>query len=181
MYNVCVRKMYLDRRELRLHRLILVLFGLWGSGRGVEQERMSCHLQTGPLLSRLWSQCLLLAGLWGRLWVGYMSEGASGKRSERTMYGLSFTASLLCASATRRFASAIRRAMSSGMGGDGDAAFDADADATLDDAGIGVGAAVAGAELDADADFFIAAILAAISALFWAMRASADSFEHARD
>lgn len=96
------------------------------------------------------------------------------------MYGLSFTASLLCASATRRFASAIRRAMSSGMGGDGDAAFDADAEATLDDAGIGVGAAVAGAELDADADFFIAAILAAISALFWAMRASADSFEHGR-
>ena len=38
------------------------------------------------------------------------------------MYGLSLTANLLCASATLLLASKIRRAMSSGIGGDGDAA-----------------------------------------------------------
>ena len=55
--------------------------------------------------------------------------------------------------------------------------MDADVDATLD-AGTGEGAAVGCTELDADADFFIAAILAAISALFCAMRASAESYIH---
>ena len=82
------------------------------------------------------------------------------------MYGLSFTASLLCASATRRFASAIRRAISSVMGGEGLAAAEPEADA-----GVGVGTADGVPE----AVFFIAAIFAAISALFWAMRASAES------
>ncbi len=82
------------------------------------------------------------------------------------MYGLSFTESLLCASATRLLASAIRRAMSSVMGGEGVAV----ADAAPDTVG-GVGAADDAAE---DV-FFNAASLAAISALFWAMRASADN------
>ena len=82
------------------------------------------------------------------------------------MYGLSFTASLLCASATRRFASAIRRAISSVMGGEGLAAAEPEADA-----GVGVGTADGVPE----AVFFIAAIFAAISALFWAMRASPDN------
>ena len=78
------------------------------------------------------------------------------------MYGLSLTASLLCASATRFFASAIRRAMSSAMGGEGVAVVDA-----ATDAAEGVAAA--------EDVFFSAASLAAISALFWAIRASPDN------
>ena len=95
----------------------------------------------------------------------------------RTMYGLSFTASFVCASATRRFASATRRCMSSPGAGDAEcevdsrcgvlaglglATADADADAETD----------TGAELP-DAPFFMAAIFAAISARFCAMRSAA--------
>lgn len=82
------------------------------------------------------------------------------------MYGLSLTANLLCASATRRFASATRRARSSDTDGGVPVAGGA---------GLGVEAAAADAALDAP--FFIAAILAAISAFFCAMRTSADSYE----
>ena len=72
----------------------------------------------------------------------------------------------------------MRRAISSGIGGEGDAAVEAEAETDLDAAtdtteGVGAAEGVAGAL------FFMAAILAAISALFWAMRASADCCCHA--
>lgn len=71
----------------------------------------------------------------------------------------------------------MRRAISSVIGGEGEAAAEAEAEADLDGAaddkdGVGTADGVAGTP------FFIAAILAAISALFWAMRASADDCCH---
>lgn len=93
-----------------------------------------------------------------------MSTALQARLLERTIYGLSFTASLLCASATRRLASATLRAISSVKASDADVGG---ADTTALDAGM--------AFWEAIAPFFIAAILAAISARFCAMRASADS------
>jgi len=81
----------------------------------------------------------------------------------RTMYGLSLMASLLCASATRRFASATLRAMSSFIEGD------AGVEMILGFAGEALGKVDltgAGATM-APSDFVvIAATFAAISALF---------------
>ena len=73
------------------------------------------------------------------------------------MYGLSFTANLLCASATLLFASATFRERSSEGPGEGDAAWDGAA------GGVGTGLGVATAA--PGRFFFIAASLAAISAL----------------
>lgn len=86
------------------------------------------------------------------------------------MYGLSFTANLLCASATRRFASATRLARSSfGAGveaGDPECEFAG---------GVETGLGVAKADDEPDAvgpPFFMAAIFAEISARFCAMRSA---------
>jgi hypothetical protein len=75
------------------------------------------------------------------------------------MYGLSLTASLLCASATRRFASATLRARSSAGAGEPDCDG-----AELWTGGVATGLGVAA--LNVGAPFFMAAILAAISARF---------------
>ena len=88
------------------------------------------------------------------------------------MYGLSFTANLLCASATRRFASATLLAKSSVFAGEPECEPTAG-----DSAGLGDATAEAEAEADDDAEgrcalFFIAAILAVISARFCAMRSA---------
>ena len=64
--------------------------------------------------------------------------------------------------------------MSSGIGGEGDAAAEAEADAETEGAADVTGG-VGAAEGVADAPFFMAAILAAISARFCAMSASADN------
>jgi hypothetical protein len=92
------------------------------------------------------------------------------------------TASLLCASATRRFASATRLARSSVCDGPGDG--ECAVRAVGVDAGLGdatVGDAIADVEVEADgAPFFIAAIFAAISALFWAMRSAAAWYKRGR-
>lgn len=82
------------------------------------------------------------------------------------MYGLSLTALLLAASATRLLASATRFAMSSGTGtapgaGERDGAGVGDALA-----GVGGADIVAGEPPTPAAAFFIAATLAAISARF---------------
>lgn len=79
---------------------------------------------------------------------------------------------MLCASATRLFASATRRAKSSvGVpAGAGDAEC-----GVAGTGGVDTGLGVATADVEADADgapFFIAAIFAVISALFWAMRSA---------
>lgn len=79
------------------------------------------------------------------------------------MYGLSFTASLLCASATRLFASATLRDKSSGFEGPGEGEAPWGEGAT---GGVGIGLGVAAAGAVNVPPFFIAAILAAISALF---------------
>lgn len=92
----------------------------------------------------------------------------------RTMYGLSFTASLLCASATRRFASATLLDKSSVVFGETERGAD-----VARGVPSGLGVAMADAEMEAEAEeeavgapFFIAAILAAISARFCAMRSA---------
>lgn len=117
-----------------------------------------------------------------------------------TIYGLSLIASLLCASATRRLASATRRARSSGVpepdaGVAGVGPLDTVGDGvTLDttfdgrDAGrmgtLSVGAAIPVVALVAEAagtrGFFMAASLAAISARFWAIRSAPDNLNQSR-
>jgi hypothetical protein len=86
------------------------------------------------------------------------------------MYGLSLTASLLCASATLRLASATRRAKSSAAEGPGD-------EDVLPAVGLGSGTLTelgVGPEDVPKALFLMAATLAAISARFCAMTTSVD-------
>ena len=88
----------------------------------------------------------------------------NGREGVLTIYGLSLTALLLAASATRLFASATRFAMSSGTGipagaGERD-------EAGVGDALAGVGGADIVAAATPAAAFFIAASLAVISARF---------------
>jgi len=102
------------------------------------------------------------------------------------MYGLSFTASLVCASATRRLASETRRAISSiarGLPRAGDPVAGVGPLETVGEelavvgGNIGTGT-LGGALMDGvhpNVEDFIAASLAAISALFWAMMSVFDS------
>jgi hypothetical protein len=99
------------------------------------------------------------------------SDGDMGKRSHGlTKYGLSFTAALFWTSATLRLASATRLARSSDMTGTTLGVPGFEAEAEDDDEGV----ATTTGELRAA---FIAAIFAAISALFWTMSASADTYQ----
>jgi hypothetical protein len=108
-----------------------------------------------------------------------------------TMYGLSFTASLVCASATRRFASETRRAISSMarvLPGAGEPVAGVGPLETVGEelsvvgGSIGTAALVGtGALMDGvhpNVEDFIAASLAAISARFCAMRSVLDSCEN---
>ena len=114
----------------------------------------------------------------------------SGQKNTITIYGLSFTASLVCASATRRFASETRCAISSiarvltgpgelvaGVGpletvGEELAVVGGNIGAaTL----VGTGALIGGVQ--PNVEDFIAASLAAISARFCAMRSVLDIYE----
>jgi hypothetical protein len=89
------------------------------------------------------------------------------KKWDRTMYGLSLTANLLCASATRRLAAATLRARSSFA--DGELLVRMVGEDALGNGFTGVGTAKVLSGFG-----FIAATFAAISARFWAMSASAD-------
>lgn len=115
------------------------------------------------------------------------------------MYGLSLIASLVCASATRFFASATRRARSSvtpagvpdpdleggvapGVGFGVEPGVEEDGDGIGNLAGcglVGIGAAIPGVLCGAEPPdaprFFMAASLAAISARFCRMRSFAES------
>lgn len=112
------------------------------------------------------------------------------------MYGLSLTASLLCASATRRFASATLLARSScveGVPGAGDAAAVVEGVGPLETVGdgeattcgtgseglTGTGAITIGGLITVL--FFIAASFAAISARFCAIRSAPVSYIEATD
>jgi hypothetical protein len=93
------------------------------------------------------------------------------------MYGLSLIAALLEVSAARRVASATRRARSAltdAGAGAGDPDGPGVGDALAGFAGTGTGAAITVAAKPT-AFFFIAATLAATSALFWAMRSAPES------
>lgn len=88
----------------------------------------------------------------------------------RTIYGLSLTASFVCASATRRLASATRRDKSSDTPGvPGVPGVDTPEGGV---ARAGVAGFEGAGKAAPEALLFIAAIFAAISALFWAMIAS---------
>lgn len=148
---------------------------------------MGSHFQTGALLS-LFYRCaaLFLAVLRYRLCRDFSGDRAYMRKL--TMYGLSFTANLVCASATRRFASATRRDKSSdvaGVPGPEGAAADAVRLETDGEGVVTVGIAAAGftgvgaASLGVifcgpvptpNEAFRIAASFAAISARFWAIR-----------
>lgn len=96
------------------------------------------------------------------------------------MYGLSLTERMDWAAATRRFASATLRFISSSLGAVGvpEAGLSsllAGVLAAEDAAGEGEGTAVGGFSGSPEMPFFIAAIFAEISARFWAMSASCDS------
>jgi hypothetical protein len=152
---------------------------------------MGGHLETGTLLS-LFSWTILLPILRHGLWTANGSGWRKrGENKAITMYGLSFTASLVCASATRRFASETRCAISSmarvlpgagepvaGVGpletvGEELAVVGGSIETgTL----VGTGALIGG--VHPNVEDFIAASLAAISARFCAMRSVLDSCEN---
>ena len=115
------------------------------------------------------------------------------RRAEKqiTMYGLSFTASLVCASATRRFASETRRAISSiarALTGPGEAVAGVGPLETVGEeptvmedtigtaAFVGTGALTGGVQ--PNVEDFIAASLAAISARFCAIMSVLDTCDN---
>ena len=144
---------------------------------------MGSHFQTGTLLSLFNRRAALLLVVLRYRLCQDLSDGHAYIR-KLTMYGLSLTANLVCASATRRFASATRRDKSSdvaGVPGPEGAAADA-VRLETDEEGVGtvgiaaagftgVGAAslgviVCGPVPTPNDAFRIAASLAAISARF---------------
>lgn len=101
------------------------------------------------------------------------------------MYGLSLTASLLCASATRRLASDTRRAISSDAGNPGagepvagvgplDIEGELASDAGKGTGNLGTGALIEG-PVHPNAAFFMLASLAATSARFCAIMSTFES------